>query len=82
MQKAQKLGLGAFVLLMGASLLAMRPHDKAATQDPKIVAAHLKLASLSTASRQDVDYRLIMRALCRWFNIQLAHCSRNALARF
>ncbi len=59
MQKAQKLGLGAFVLLMGASLLAMRPHDKAASQDPKIVAAHLKLASLSTASRQDVDYRLL-----------------------
>jgi len=59
LQKAQKLGLGAFVLLMGASLLAMRPHQASSSADPKIVAAHMKLASLSTASRQDVDYRLL-----------------------
>ena len=60
MQKAQKLGLGAFVLLMGASLLAMRPHPVAGDgQDPRIVAAHLKLAAVSPASRQDVDYRLL-----------------------
>jgi beta-lactamase class C len=59
LQKAQKLGLGAFVLLMGASLLAMRPHPASKTTDPQIAAAHLKLASLSTASRRDVDYRLL-----------------------
>ena len=59
MQKAQKLGLGAFVLLMGASLLAMRPHPASGGQDPRIAAAHLKLASLSTESRRDVDYRLL-----------------------
>ena len=58
LQKAQKLGLGAFVLLMGASLLAMRPHE-ATTTDPNIAAAHLKLASLSTQSRRDIDYRLL-----------------------
>src|SRR5207342_2518388 len=59
LQKAQKLGLGAFVLLMGASLLAMRPHQASKTSDPEIAKAHLKLASLSTASRRDVDYRLL-----------------------
>ena len=59
MQKAQKLGLGVFVLLMGASLLAMRPHPASGGQDPRIAAAHLKLASLSTESRRDVDYRLL-----------------------
>ncbi|MEP6982448.1 MAG: serine hydrolase domain-containing protein, partial [Sphingomicrobium sp.] len=60
MQKAQKLGLGAFVLLMGASLLAMRPHPAAGGgQDPRITAAHLKLAAVSPASRRDVDYRLL-----------------------
>src|SRR5205085_10022399 len=60
LQKAQKVGLGAFVLLMGASLLAMRPHPAAeGNQDPRIVAAHLKLAALSPASRRDVDYRLL-----------------------
>ena len=59
LQKAQKLGLGAFVLLMGASLLAMRPHPASNSTDPKVAAAHLKLAALSTASRRDVDYRLL-----------------------
>jgi beta-lactamase class C len=60
LQKAQKLGLGAFVLVMGASLLAMRPHPAAGGgQDPRITAAHLKLAAVSPASRRDVDYRLL-----------------------
>ncbi|HEY7959712.1 MAG TPA: serine hydrolase, partial [Sphingomicrobium sp.] len=59
MQKAQKAGLAAFVLLMGASLLAMRPHDRSQTTDPKLTAAHLKLAALSTSSRRDIDYRLL-----------------------
>jgi len=59
LQKAQKIGLGAFVLLMGASLLAMRPHQTPKGANPKIAAAHLKLASLSTSSRRDVDYRLL-----------------------
>jgi beta-lactamase class C len=59
LQKAHKLGLSAFVLLMGASLLAMRPHPAAGGQDPRIAAAHLKLATLSTAARRDVDYQLL-----------------------
>ena len=58
MQKAQKFGLGAFVLLMGASLLAMRPHE-AKTSQPRVAATYLKLASLSSSARQDVDYRLL-----------------------
>src|SRR6201990_2082842 len=43
---------------MGASLLAMRPH---AANDPasRTARAHLRLASVSTASRRDVDYRLL-----------------------
>ena len=70
MQKAQKLGLGAFALLMGASLLAMRPHsainrDRAA---PRLTAAHLKLAALSPASRKDVDYRLLDARLQQLMN--------------
>ncbi|HKP33803.1 MAG TPA: serine hydrolase domain-containing protein [Sphingomicrobium sp.] len=67
LQKAQKLGLGAFVLLMGASLLAMRPHQ-AKTVDPQVTAAHLKLASLSTASRRDIDYRLLDARLKQLMN--------------
>jgi beta-lactamase class C len=46
------------VRLYGASLLAMRPHD-AKTASSKIAAAHLKLASVSSSSRRDVDYRLL-----------------------
>jgi beta-lactamase class C len=50
-----KIGLGAGILLMGASLLAMRPHSPD-QQAARIAQAHLKLASLSTESRRDVDY--------------------------
>ena len=58
MKTASKLGLGALVLVMGASLLAMRPHSED-RHGSEIAAAHLKLASLSTDSRRDVDYRLL-----------------------
>jgi len=60
LNKAQKLGLGAFVLLMGGTLLAMRPHPAAGGgQDPRVTAAHLKLAAVSTEARRDIDYRLL-----------------------
>ncbi len=60
LQRPQKLGLGVFVLLMGGALLAMRPHSSAEDkQDPRISAAHLKLAAVSPASRRDIDYRLL-----------------------
>jgi beta-lactamase class C len=58
LKTASKLGLGALVLVMGASLLAMRPHT-VDREKQEIVAAHLKLASLSTDSRRDIDYRLL-----------------------
>jgi beta-lactamase class C len=58
LRNATKIGLGALVLLTGASLLAMRPHG-AVPSSNDIAKAHLKLASLSTASRSDVDYRLL-----------------------
>jgi beta-lactamase class C len=59
LQQAQKLGLGAFVLLMGASLLAMRPHPANDPAQPHLTAAHLKLAALAPDSRRDIDYRLL-----------------------
>jgi len=59
LEKAQKLGLGAFALLMGASLLAMRPQDSFSSKPAQVTAAHLKLATLSPDSRRDIDYRLL-----------------------
>ncbi len=59
MQTPHKIGLSAFVFLMGASLLAMRPHGGSDLQKTQIAAAHLKLASLSTEARRDVDYRAL-----------------------
>jgi beta-lactamase class C len=53
-----KIAAGAAVLLMGASLLAMRPHT-AAQSAAHIAQAHLQLASLSTDSRRDIDYRVL-----------------------
>ena len=59
MQTPHKIGLGAFVLLMGASLLAMRPQEAAKTQDALVTQANLKLAKVSTEARRDIDYRLL-----------------------
>src|SRR5947207_12818253 len=53
-----KIAVGAGILLMGASLLAMRPHSPGESA-ARITQAHLRLASLSTDSRRDVDYRLL-----------------------
>ena len=58
MGKSGKIALVAVGLLMGASLLAMRPH--AASKDSaEPVQTHAKLATLSTESRRDVDYALL-----------------------
>src|SRR3954470_22974095 len=43
---------------MGASLLAMRPHSTP-EQAQQPTSANLKLASLSTSARRDVDYHLL-----------------------
>ena len=56
--KSHKIAVGVLALLGGASLLAMRA-DGPAAQQKRTSAAHLKLAALSTASRRDVDYRLL-----------------------
>jgi beta-lactamase class C len=57
LKKVNKLGLGLLAAIMGASLLAMRPDN--AERRSSVSAAHVKLASLSTASRRDIDYRLL-----------------------
>ena len=59
MQTAHKIGLSAFILLMGASVLAMRPHSAATHRPAKLTQAHLKLAALSTDSRRDIDYKTL-----------------------
>ena len=56
METSHKVGLGAFALLVGASLIVAMPDKKA--EDPQAAAAraHLRLASVSTANRREVDY--------------------------
>ncbi len=58
LERVNKIGLGALALLMGASLLAMRPHPADRPAD-EIAQQHLKLASLSTEARRDVDYGVL-----------------------
>ena len=63
MEKPHILGLGAFALL-AASVLAMRgPEPKQPT--PTIPKSHIRLAALSTAAREDVDYASLDRRLQR-----------------
>jgi beta-lactamase class C len=56
-----KIALGALALLMGASLFATRPSSSA--NQAKIEQAHLRLASLSTEARHDIDYALLDQRL-------------------
>ncbi|MFL6780516.1 MAG: serine hydrolase domain-containing protein [Sphingomicrobium sp.] len=63
MDRSVKVGLGAVALLMGASLLATRPHADTKTGSDKPTEAHLRLAALSTDARRDVDYGLLDRRL-------------------
>jgi beta-lactamase class C len=61
LKNSNKIAVGAGILLMGATVLAMRPHGpvEKAHERAEVAAAHLKLASLSTDSRRDIDYRLL-----------------------
>ena len=65
MESSVKVGLGAVALLMGASLLAMRPDSAPSAPKEEPVQAHLKLAALSTEARRDVNYGLLDQRLQR-----------------
>jgi beta-lactamase class C len=57
-EKAHKIGLGLFALVMGAAVLAMRPEPAREDPDVKAVAArHLMLAKVAPNERRDIDYR-------------------------
>ena len=68
MDTAHKFGFGIVGLLMGASLLAMRPHTAAETSSAKASQAHLRLASVSPGARRDVDYPLLDARLKQLMN--------------
>jgi beta-lactamase class C len=57
-----KIAVGALALLMGAALFATRPQSSAQEVE-ETAKAHLKLASLSTAARRDIDYAQLDRRL-------------------
>ena len=63
LRTVDKIGLGVLVLLSGAAVLAMRPDEKAKPDGAEIAKAHLKLASVSTDARRDIDYRQIDQRL-------------------
>ena len=62
MEQRVKVAIGILALLTGAALFATRPHQ-ATTEASRTAQAHLKLASLSTSARRDVDYGQLDRRL-------------------
>src|SRR4051812_8892193 len=66
-ETAHKVGLSVFGVLMGASLLAMRPHAPD-TSSVQATQAHLRLASVSPGARRDVDYPLLDARLKQLMN--------------
>lgn len=63
MQRAQKIGLGLLAAVMGASLLAMRPQRTDRDNSVQLAQTHGKLATVSTSSRREVNYRQLDRRL-------------------
>jgi beta-lactamase class C len=57
-----KIAVGALALLMGAALFATRPQS-AGGEAGEVAKSHLKLASLSTSARRDIDYGQLDRRL-------------------
>jgi beta-lactamase class C len=64
LEASVKIALGALALLTGASLFATRPDSKP-NEPSKVAQAHLRLASLSTESRRDIDYASLDERLQR-----------------
>jgi beta-lactamase class C len=58
LKRSGKVAIGALVLLMGASLVAMQPHWET-PEEAKPAQAHLRLAAVSTDARRDVDYAVL-----------------------
>jgi beta-lactamase class C len=68
-EKAHKIGLGMFALLMGAAVLAMRPEQaRQAEAAAEPASKHLKLAALAPAARRDIDYRALDQRLQELMN--------------
>ena len=63
MRTVDKVGLGVMVLLSGGALLAMRPDGGKAGGHSQVAKANLRLASVSTEARRDVDYAALDRRL-------------------
>ena len=59
MKTAHKIGLGAAVLITGASLLAMRPSRAPDPSAAQVARTDLRTATVSTAAPRDINYALV-----------------------
>lgn len=67
MRNAHLIGGGAAALVLATALFAMRPDAQTApeAEPAPIASANMRLASVSPAARQNIDYRLLDRRLQR-----------------
>ena len=65
MKKPFLIGAGAAALLVGAAMVASRPANVPAKETAPVASAHVRLASLTPAAREKVDYQALDRRLQR-----------------
>jgi beta-lactamase class C len=66
LKRAHTVGLGAFALVLGTAVVAMQgPEPAKQPSTAAIPASHVRLASISTGARKDVDYATLDRRLQR-----------------
>ena len=65
LEKPHKIGLGVFLLLVGAAFLVSRGEEPEPAKNPTVASANLRLASVSTADRRNIDYQALDARLNR-----------------
>ena len=65
LERSHKLGLAAFALMIGATVVATGPDEPQRSEENATARAHLRLAAITPSARRDVDYAALDSRLKR-----------------